>query len=59
MSVGKLQSSLSIRRFWGKVENLPSPSPLGRPEAQAIFKAIFNAHFTNLVSKEYFSYNVL
>ena len=23
------------------------------------FKAIFNAHFINLVSKEYFSYNVL
>ena len=23
------------------------------------FKAIFNAHFANLVSKEYFSYNVL
>ena len=23
------------------------------------FKAIFNAHFISLVSKEYFSYNVL
>ena len=23
------------------------------------FKAIFNAHFINLVNKEYFSYNVL
>ena len=53
----------------------PAASPLLRPArqnrhaTQAIiwtrqrlkvsFKAIFNAHFINLVSKEYFSYNVL
>ena len=29
--------SLSIRRFWGKgAKNLLSPSPLGRPDTQAI-----------------------
>ena len=30
-----------------------------RKTLKVIFKAIFNAHFANLVSKQYFSYNVL
>ena len=28
-------------------------------DAKVSFKAIFNVHFANLVSKKYFSYNIL
>ena len=54
----KLSLKKGIKQFLGGLK-CSQNTKKNKKTLKVSFKAIFNTHFANLVSKEYFSYNVL